>query len=89
MKPVQAERWAEIRKKGQWSYIWRVGILTYGLLMCAIFVGMDIFRQPGQFLQSLVGNVRLWTCAGAVFGFLTWHGTEWQYRRHVRKQSDS
>lgn len=89
MKPLQAERWAEIRKRGQWNYIWRVGILTYGLIMCGVFIGMDTFRHPDQFVQSVLGNVPLWTFAGLVFGFLTWHGTEWQYRRHVRRQFDS
>jgi len=88
MKPEQAEKWAEIRNRGQWSYIWRVGVLRWGLVMCGVFIGMDSARHPHQFLSSVLGNVPLWICAGLLFGFFTWHGTEWQYRRQVGKQSN-
>ena len=89
MKPKQAEKWAELRKRGQWSYIWRVGLLQWGLLMCGIFIGMQTAQHPDQFLVIVLRNVPIWMCAGLAFGFFTWHASEWQYKRHVDKQSNS
>jgi hypothetical protein len=85
MKPERASKWAQTRSGGKWPFVWRVGVLQWGLTMCCIFAGMQIAQHPGRFLFILGLNVPLWLCVGFLWGLLTWTATEWSYKRHMAK----
>jgi hypothetical protein len=87
VKPQQAARWAQVRQQGQWTFIWRVGILRWGLAMCVAFVAMQAAQQPNRILFIFALNVPLWACGGALFGFSMWHYGEWAYRRYLARTS--
>jgi hypothetical protein len=85
-KSKQMLKWEETRKKGRPNYIWRTGVLTWGLIMCSIFVGMQSAQNPDRLLPILALNIPLWFCAGLIYGFLTWHALERQYNRYLANQ---
>ena len=66
-----------------WRFVWRVGVLQWGLTLCGMFVGMQIAQRPNRYLFILELNIPLWLCMGFLWGLLTWKATEWSYRRHV------
>ena len=87
MTPNRAAQWAKVRSQGKWTFVWRTGILRWGLIMCAIFIGMQATQHPDRILFILALNVPLWSCAGFVFGWLTWSMSEWSFKRHLTKIS--
>lgn len=90
MTPDRAAKWAETRKRGQWSFVWRVGVLSWGFIMCCIFfVGMQAAQHPNRILLILAYNVPIWLSAGFLFGVLTWWMSEWSYKRHLAKDAPS
>ncbi|EKU80414.1 hypothetical protein ABIB42_002479 [Massilia sp. UYP32] len=85
MSEAHAIRWRTLREAGMASWIVKRGLLAYGIPMYLFFVISAWFSNPERFVPSLVYNIPSWLIAGAVFGVLTWHISEWQYRRHVAK----
>jgi hypothetical protein len=85
MTPTRAAQWATTRSHGKWRFVWRTGVLGWGLIMCGIFVGMQASRHPDRIFFILALNVPLWLCAGFVFGILTWLLSEWSFRRYLAK----
>jgi hypothetical protein len=85
--PDRATKWAETRTQGRWGFVWRVGILRWGLIMCGMFVGMQAAQHPNRILFILALNVPIWFCAGLLFGLLTWWMSEWSYKRHQAKDA--
>jgi hypothetical protein len=81
--PDRAAKWAETRAQGQWRFVWRVGILQWGLIMCGTFVGIQTAQHPSRILFILALNVPLWLCSGFLFGTLTWLLSERSYKRHL------
>lgn len=87
MTPDRAAKWTETRSQGQWNFVWRIGILRWGLIMCGTFVGMQAAQHPGRILSILALNIPLWLCGGFFFGLLTWVLSEWSYKRHLAKNA--
>jgi len=85
--PDRATKWTETRAQGQWSFVWRVGILRWGLIMFGTFVGMQTAQHPDRILFILALNVPLCLCGGFSFGLLTWLMSEWNYKRHLAKNA--
>jgi hypothetical protein len=85
--PDRAAKWAETRTQGQWSFVWRVGILRWGLIMCGIFIGMQAAQHPNRILLILALNVSVWLCAGFFFGLLTWSLSERSYKHYLTKNA--
>jgi hypothetical protein len=54
--PDRAAKCAETRTQGQWSFVWRVGILRWGLIMCGIFIGMQAAQDPDRILSILLAR---------------------------------
>lgn len=87
MTPKSAEKWAEMRSQGKWNFIWRVGILRWGLIMCGVFIGMQAVQHPNHILFTVALNIPVWLCAGFLFGLLTWSVCELIYRRYLAKNA--
>jgi hypothetical protein len=77
-------RWQTQRTEGRAKYIFKAGVLGYGL---AMFVAMTFFVAPPAVLnaRAIAINALTWAVAGAVFVALTWWISEWRYARHARK----
>jgi hypothetical protein len=87
VKPEHALRWGQTRQQGQWSFIWRVGVLRFGLIMCVAFVVMQATQRPNHLFSVLALNVPLWLGGGFLFGFSMWHYGEWAYKRYLAKHT--
>jgi len=75
-------RWLERRRQGRWSYVWKQGVLLYGLPM---FVIMSLLtHRDGQPLWLLGVALLLWLLGGAAFGWLLWQVNEWRFHRVLR-----
>ena len=86
MTPGRAAKWDVIRRQGRGAYIWRIGILRYGLGMGGAVVGFDLALLPIRrwpFFMALYFPICLGL--GFLFGLLTWHTSEWSYARHQAK----
>jgi hypothetical protein len=68
-----------------WRFVWRTGVLGWGFIMCAIFVGMQAAQRPSRILFILALNIPIWFCAGFLFGVLTWIHSEWSFKRYVAR----
>ena len=86
MTPDRATKWAETRRHGRWTFIWRTG-LAWGGTMFGIFFGMQVAQNPGRWLLLLAVNAVIWLFAGFFFGVTVWYTTERSYARHLSKQS--
>jgi hypothetical protein len=86
MKQDQADRWAEARANGRWSYVLWKGVFRWGGLMYVLMVGRHIVEDPTRMYFWLGFGVPLWAAGGALFGLLTWHVSERQYRRFLAAQ---
>lgn len=80
-----AKKWHETRKLGRNKYVLRVGILQYGLIMFCIFVGIYASRGPFLFIVSL--NAIIWSVAGLLVGFFTWHLNEKKYQKYLANKN--
>lgn len=85
MTPERAKKWAEVRAKGRQAFVWRNGVLQWGLTMCGVFVGMQTAQTPSRLPLILLINVPAWFVGGLLFGFLTWHFSERSYKRYCAK----
>ena len=85
LKPERASKWAEARLKGKWTFVWRFGVLQWGLTMCGVFAGMQIAHRPSYFLFILGFNIPIWLCMGFLCGLFTWIANEWSYKHYAAK----
>ena len=83
MTPDRAAKWAVTRVQGQRSYVWRVGILQWGLIMFGAMGGSQLAQNPSRWLFILAINFPLWLLGGFLFGLLTWYLSERSYAKHV------
>jgi hypothetical protein len=89
MTSDQAAKWAAKRVQGRWSFVWRTGVLQWGVIMFGVMGGGQIAQQPDRWLFLLELNLSVWLCAGVVFGLLTWHFSERSYAKYLAKQATS
>jgi hypothetical protein len=87
MTPDRAAKWAATRGQGRWSYVWRTGVLGWGLIMFGAMGGTQIAQQPQRWLFLLGINLPLWACGGFFFGLWTWHLSERSYAKYLAEQS--
>lgn len=85
MTKDRAAKWAKTRAKGKWRFVWRTGVLSWGFIMCAIFVGMQAAQHLNRILFIVALNVPVWGCAGFLFGLTTWLHSEWSFKRYLAK----
>ncbi|TCP30919.1 hypothetical protein EV207_10498 [Scopulibacillus darangshiensis] len=78
------ERWAEIRRKGKYRFIYDYGMLYFGLLtsVCSILV---INLLDGVFLEKAVSDllfvILFTTIGGVIWGIGMWRWMEYYYHR--------
>jgi hypothetical protein len=85
----RAAKWASTRVQGRSSFIWRVGVLQWGLVMFGAMGGSQAAQHPSRWLLILALNIPIWLCAGILFGILTWHLSERGYAKYLAKQGQA
>jgi hypothetical protein len=89
MDKYELKRWESLRQRGRASFVWRVGLLGYGLPMMlgAVIVRLIMQWWTSQPNQSFILNIAiafaLWPLAGLLFGFAVWHLNERSYKRQA------
>lgn len=79
MKSDALARWEKSRALGKTRYILISGVLSYGLPM---FVAMTFFAHRADLSPKFIAvSAVLWLTGGALFGLITWHIFERQYRK--------
>lgn len=89
MTPDRAAKWAATRAQGRWPFVWRAGVLQWGLLMFGIMGGMQLAQYPSRWVFVLALNLPLWLLGGFFFGLSTWHFSERSYAKHLKKSQST
>ena len=82
MRQKDFQRWLERRKQGVRAYVFRQGMLLYGLPMFVI--SSVITYREGQASWLPAVGLLLWLKGGALFGWLLWRVNEWRFQRVLR-----
>ncbi len=76
--PKQVERWAKLRERGRSRYVWRYGVLAWGLTTGVMWALVMAGRHGWDSLPLyLAFGVPGFSAGGYLFGVLTW---EWSGR---------
>ncbi|NQT63803.1 MAG: hypothetical protein HQ556_12645 [Candidatus Marinimicrobia bacterium] len=81
-KKPDFKKWAEIREKGKWNYIFNYGIIRFGLSTWVIMMVYFWFFQPfeGLLIFTLVSLITF-PLAGLVWGRWMWFYLEKLYSK--------
>lgn len=73
------QAWLQVRAKGKKRYVWRTGVMGWGLCCFAIFTPTMLFLGPRthqvtttEILGTVVLNFFLFAIGGYVFGLTMW-----------------
>jgi len=79
--------WLQIKAKGKKQYVWRVGVIGWGLPVFAIFTPIMIIFGPRmhQLSRAEIGGITVvsllvWLVSGYFFGLSTWKSSCKKYR---------
>jgi hypothetical protein len=87
MRPGWIEKWTEIRARGKWHYVARIGV-SWGLIMACALSLWDWLKPANLALlptpQAVGLNFLLYPLPGGMtFGLLAWYLNERLYRKHT------
>ena len=85
MKLSNFELWTKTKEKGFMRFFMIRGILMWGIPM---FVIMTFFVQKpydGHTTFSIARSAIIWLLGSALYSFIVWKITEFQYRKAVAK----
>ena len=75
-----AERWERTREAGRARFVWRAGVLGFGLTAAVCCAALAL-AWPGE--RSVWAPILAWPLAGYVWGRVMWW---WCERRRARQQ---
>lgn len=79
---IAVARWERERKAGALRYVWRKGVIGWGLPLYVFMYGAQtLLRGDPLELQDALRNAVLWLGSGAVFGAVMWWVSEFNYRK--------
>ena len=79
---IAVARWERERKAGALRYVWRKGLIGWGLpLYVFMYCAQTLLRGDALELQDALRNAVLWLGSGAVFGAVMWWVSEFNYRK--------
>ena len=81
MSNKEISRWEKVREKGRKYYIWRVGVLSWGLGMGLAFVIPSLIRHDSDFLKKLCIGFIIWPICGYFFGSFMWKYMDKKYQQ--------
>ncbi len=84
------KKWLEMKALGRKKFIFKVGVLRFGLVMALVYLAMNLFFRifvvgkfnfvdyflSVEFLKQLIASLVLWLLAGWFFGRSVWRAYE-------------
>ncbi len=88
-KKSDLKKWAKIREKGKWNYIFNHGIIRFGLSTWAIMMVYFWFFQPSELrLTFILVSLITFPLAGLVWGRWMWYYLEKLYSKMSKSHAD-
>ena len=86
MDAEQQSHWEATQKRGKASYIWRDGVLGFGVpLSLALFAADVVFNwidgTPTRWVAEIIKVIVMLPLLGVSFGLLNWSKHQREYRR--------
>lgn len=78
----EQQKWQELSAGGKWRFILIRGVLVFGTCCFVLMTGFMLMEQEtftAGVRQIVVSNLAIWACAGAIWGHLSWWGTNKSY----------
>ena len=76
------ERWEKTRSKGKWNYIFKYGVLFWGLGTAVLYsLFFSLFNKWCSFLEVLPLSIVLFPLGGIGYGVATWYSNEKVYHK--------
>jgi hypothetical protein len=76
----KCQRWKTEKAKGKKNFIWKYGILRWGVFMFVCMTGFFHFALPDpNLVVILVPSLFIWALAGYCFGAAAWYMQEKKY----------
>ena len=69
------------RTKGPWNFVWKVGVLAWGLGEAVVFTPLFAWLSGAPFWPVLGLALILFPVGGIVVGYGLWLLNEWLHRR--------
>ncbi len=93
--PKSLAKWEQARRLGKKRYVWKVGVLSWGLPMFLVMTPFFYIQQhgltwpppPGFSLTLILIYAALWAIGGFWFGSVMWSTMEKAYRRHQEESA--
>jgi len=81
------QAWLQIRAKGKKRYVWRTGVMGWGLSVFAIFTPVMLIFGPRthqlsktEIVGTMIFSLLVWMVAGYFFGLSMWKTFDKRYR---------
>ena len=81
MTKKEIKRWEKFRERGRKNYIWRVGVLGFGLSIGLGIAIASLVTRDSNFLVKLCIGVTIWPICGYASGCLMWKYMEKKYQQ--------
>lgn len=90
MTEKQADAWKRMSAKGMWPFIFKVGVLGWGLPVGAVWAlamaAMKGWNQLGTYLTfGMIG----FPIGGLLFGAIMWRAGRKNYEKYLASEKDS
>ncbi|MBA3031354.1 MAG: hypothetical protein FP816_21420 [Desulfobacteraceae bacterium] len=84
MKEKHFRKWEKIRSDGRSSFIWRKGVLQWGITISIFWSILMQIIQPQKpiWIRPLVAII-LFPIGGYIWGLFVWKSTEKKYQQHI------
>jgi hypothetical protein len=84
MNKKQYERWEKIRKQGKNSFVWRMGVMFWGITTAILWVLLMHFIFHTELTwRSLVIALIVFPIAGCFWAMSVWHINEKSFRNYT------
>ena len=84
--PKSAAKWEKNRSKGKSHFVWRYGVLGWGLCMFVVMTVLNYIRHPDSLAQTLIINAIIWPIGGYVWGVWMWAISERAYKKYAEQK---
>jgi hypothetical protein len=97
MKVLDLDSWSRERRNGLWCFVWKDGIIGFGLPFTLYMAGVvwlfgrfQLFGARSltwSFWEALAYGIAAWLILGVLSGVGTWYLSEWFFRRLSRNST--
>lgn len=81
---AKAGRWHKLRQRNRWSFVFRLGVIGFGLMLAVMLLLQDIALYSAIPLSKALFLLVFYPAAGILFGFFMWSREEGTYQRLIR-----